>query len=182
MRFRATIAALALAAIVPHALAEDLQPCGEARYFPSEYTCYNNATLCPTVFGLPNFPCNGACYYKEMYQCTSEKLRLLPEATGLFGLVAHSNNPYLNGQQVKACGNYLAVGAGARECTTCRGAGPDVACASYQNKTVLLTTGEMVRSPAWGPDDMAEEAASMLMISLAGYRYNRRTVLVREYD
>jgi hypothetical protein len=121
-------------------VAEDLKFCGEARYYPSEYTCFNNSILCPVAFGIANQPCNGACYQREMYQCDAGNLKLLPQATSPFVMVARSTSQNVNGQVVKACGNYLALGADARLCTSCTG--PD--CSTYRNKTVLLPSGEMV--------------------------------------
>lgn len=138
------LAVLSMAALLSGGLAEDLESCGEARYYPSEYTCYADNTLCPMLFGLPSRPCNGACYPGEMYNCDSGHLRILPEASGPFTLTAHGIHPNVDGQLVRACGNYLAIGAGARMCTWCLNAPPQYDCGSYQNKTVLLAGGEMV--------------------------------------
>jgi hypothetical protein len=123
---------------------EDLKSCGEARYYSSEYTCYEGNVLCPTVFGLPTLPCNGACYSNKMYECASGNLRLLPRATSPFTMVAHSTGTRSNGQIVKACENFLELGPGARICTSCRDAPLSANCGGYKNQSVLLPNGEMV--------------------------------------
>ncbi|KAK1770213.1 hypothetical protein QBC33DRAFT_567560 [Phialemonium atrogriseum] len=139
-----TILAL-VASLMSPVRAEDMDSCGEASYFPSEYTCYDNSTLCPITFNLPTVPCEGAggCYASEMFSCKDGELETLPEATGPFTLTAHGMRPAYQNLTVKACGNYLAIGANARECTSCAGAGPDVQCESYRNNTVLLPNGKM---------------------------------------
>lgn len=138
--------ALFLAATFTRVMGEDLESCGDAQYYPSDYTCFDDSTLCPILFGLPNFPCDGGCYAPEMYQCDSGKLGLLPEADGPFKLVSQSGVSRVDGHEVRACGNYLAIGTGARECTSCDG---EVACEEYGNDTVFLGNGEMVCSTQW---------------------------------
>ena len=140
-----TILAL-VASLMSPVRAEDMDSCGEASYFPSEYTCYDNSTLCPITFNLPTVPCEGTggCYASEMFSCKDGELETLPEATGPFTLTAHGTRPAYQNLTVKACGNYLAIGANARECTSCAGAGPDVQCETYRNNTVLLPNGKMV--------------------------------------
>jgi hypothetical protein len=144
MAGRLTLAILSLTAVLSPALAEDLKSCGEAPYYPSEYTCYSNSTLCPVTLGLATLPCDKACYHGEMYQCVSGKIRLLPEASTPFTLVSHGMSQHINNQTVKACGNFLAIGAGARECVSCLNSPPQYECGTYQNKTALLPNGEMV--------------------------------------
>lgn len=141
MASRVVLGAAALAATFSSALGEELEWCGDAQYYPSEYTCFDDSTLCPILFGLPNQPCNGGCYAPEMYECDSGKLGLLSEAEGPFKLVSHSAVSRVDGHQLRACGNYLAIGAGARECNSCD---EGAACDEYGNETVLLGNGEMV--------------------------------------
>lgn len=136
---------LFLAALVA---SEETATCGSASYFPSEYTCHNNTALCPRVYGLPTAPCaaSGGCYSPQAFSCSSDgTLRTLPKATSAFTLTAFgTRNTYFN-QSVKACGGFLAIGANARECTSCRpGPGASVDCAGYGRKTVLLPDGSMV--------------------------------------
>jgi hypothetical protein len=127
------------------ASAEDTKPCGTASYFPSEYTCYNNATLCPIMYSLPSYPCgSNGCYVKEQFSCEAGQLKGLPKATTPFTLTAHGTRATYQNLTVKACGNFLAIGANARQCTTCNGAGPGVKCNEYENKAVLLPNGDMV--------------------------------------
>ncbi|SPO05490.1 uncharacterized protein DNG_08177 [Cephalotrichum gorgonifer] len=140
MATRVFLAAVSLAASFSGVLAEDLEWCGDAQYYPAEYTCFDDSTLCPILFGLPNRPCGGGCYAPEMYQCESGSLSLLPEEDGPFKLTTHSTVTKVSGWELKACGNYLAIGAGARECNSC----PEgAACDEYQNETVFLPNGEM---------------------------------------
>ncbi|KAK1750367.1 hypothetical protein QBC47DRAFT_438686 [Echria macrotheca] len=142
MALRLGLAFLALAAGVLAQEGEQL--CGGAPYWSSDYTCYDDSVLCPVSYGIPTFPCGGACYHREMYRCVAgTSLRLLPRAAGSFGLTVQGTVSYAHSQEVRACGGYLAFGAGARECTSCV---PELApknCAAYQNKTVLQTDGKM---------------------------------------
>jgi len=133
------------ATLGPVVMAEDLASCGAARYYPSEYACYDDKVLCPVTFGTATLSCEGTCYDKEQYRCVDGKVKLLPKATGPFVLVAESDNEILNGRVVNACGNYFAIGAGARQCASCRGITDNFACGSYGNQTVFLPNGKMVR-------------------------------------
>jgi len=141
---------LALAGLASPARAqaqsEALQTCGAARYFASEYSCFGNQTLCPVMYNLPSIPCAGAggCYAPQMFSCAGGRLETLPAASTPFTLTAHGTRPTYQNLTVKACGGFLAIGANARQCTSCTGAGPGVQCASYGNKAVLLPSGEMV--------------------------------------
>lgn len=141
MFHRFVLGALTVASTLTGVLGEDLESCGDAQYYPSEYTCFDDSTLCPILFGLPNQPCNGGCYAPEMYKCDSGKLGLLPEPETPFKLVSHSAVSRVDDHPVRACGTYLAIGAGARECHSC---GEGIACGGYGNETVLLQNGEMV--------------------------------------
>ncbi|KAK3314342.1 hypothetical protein B0H66DRAFT_607568 [Apodospora peruviana] len=125
--------------------AQGLSYCGDAPYFPSEYTCYDGAKLCPISYGIPTLPCaaDGACYHAGMYECGRNGLQLLPEASAPFTLTVQGALPRLQNQAVRACGNYLAFGAGARECTFCVNAPPQYDCKTYANHTVFLGNGEM---------------------------------------
>ncbi|KAK0702163.1 hypothetical protein B0H67DRAFT_558480 [Lasiosphaeris hirsuta] len=140
------LAAFALAAsLLVTSNAEDTATCGAATYFPSEYSCYNDTALCPTAYSLPTVPCSGSggCYAPQSLSCNGGILRTLPKASSPFTLTAFgTREPYRN-VSVKACGNYLAIGANARECTSCTGVGPGVQCSSYKGRTVLLPDGSM---------------------------------------
>ncbi len=139
---------LAIIAVIATAQAQGdaMESCGTAQYFPSEYTCYGNRTLCPVVYSLATTPCSssGGCYSRQMFSCEGGRLQMLPMATGPFTLTAHGTRPTYQNMTVKACGGYLAVGANARQCTSCSGAGPGVQCESYGNNAVLLPDGQMV--------------------------------------
>jgi hypothetical protein len=153
-------AVLALAAILvstPTA-AEEMKTCGSASYFPLEYTCYNNSALCPISFTRPSVSCGAAgCYAPEQFSCEDgTTLKTLPDATSPFTLTAFGNRPGFGNMTVKACGNYLAIGANARECAACSSSaaakpGVNIRCSEYGNRTVLLPGGQMVRfSPSVG--------------------------------
>ncbi|KAK3987101.1 hypothetical protein QBC44DRAFT_344142 [Cladorrhinum sp. PSN332] len=127
------------------ALAEDRLKCGEASYFPSEYTCHNEKTLCPTQYSLPTKPCSGSgsCYSPEQFTCGEDgTLRDLPDAASPFTLSIWGARSAYRNQTVKACGGYLAVGANARQCHACTAAG-GTNCGSYKNATVFLPDGKM---------------------------------------
>lgn len=170
MAHRGAVTVLALAAclIAPIWAAdvdgEDMETCGEASYFPSEYNCYNNSTLCPIIYNLPTLPCGndtGGCYASEMFSCEDGEVKTLPEATEPFTMVAHGTRETYKNLTVKACANYLAVGANARECTSCSG-GAGVDCGSYHNDTVLLPNGEMVSSPSYLRSISRDQLLSLL--------------------
>lgn len=128
--------------------AEDTELCGEAAFYPSEYTCYNNTSLCPITYSLPTVPCGtSGCVAPQAIACEAGKPKTLPKATSPFTLTAWGVRGTYRNQPVKACGGYLAIGANARECVSCIGAGPGVDCKSYKGKTVLLPDGAMVRLP-----------------------------------
>ena len=148
MSIRTILAALAAAStlLFSPALAEDHKKCGEATYLPSEYTCYNEKTLCPSQYGLPTKPCSGSggCYPPEQFTCGEDGvLRDLPEATSPFTLSTWSVRTAYQNQILRACGGYLAFGANARQCTACTAAG-GTNCGSYKNATGFLPDGKMV--------------------------------------
>ncbi|KAK4033617.1 hypothetical protein C8A01DRAFT_19459 [Parachaetomium inaequale] len=132
---------------VAHGQSEQLQFCGSAPYYASEYTCYDNNTLCPRLYGQPTLPCSGSCYSPDMYQCRDDgQLQLLPVhgASGsAFRLEAHSSNPALNKRLAEVCNLQFNVGADAETCVYCYDAPPRFVCSSYQNETVLLPSGAM---------------------------------------
>jgi len=144
------IAALAMTALfATHTSAENAQVCGAARYFPSEYSCYNNSALCPTAYSLPTLPCagSGGCYSPQAFSCDGGVLRSLPKATRPFTLTAFGTRQTYDNKLVKACGGYLAIGANARECSSCPASAKGIDCSSYGRKTVLLPDGKMVGLP-----------------------------------
>jgi hypothetical protein len=142
-KFAFSVLSLA-ATLISVAKAEDLASCGEEQYYPSEYTCYDDKKLCPITFGTPTLECDGVCYDKGQYRCVDGKVKQLPKASGPFILVAESDDVIVNGRVVNACGNYFAIGAGARQCPSCREITEDFNCASYGNQTVFLPNGKMV--------------------------------------
>jgi hypothetical protein len=140
------------------AAAEELATCGTTPYFPSEYTCYNDRTLCPFQFSLPTKPCAGGCYSPEQFECLMPSgkgkgknndredlgvLRPLPEATSPFTLTVWGPRSIFRNMTVRACGGYLAVGANARQCQACTAVG-GTDCEKYSNVTALLPDGRMV--------------------------------------
>ena len=64
----------ALAASAPPPVDPNLKPCGDAYYFPTEYTCYDGNFLCPIENGEPLLQCGPACYKPEMYSCSNDQL------------------------------------------------------------------------------------------------------------
>jgi hypothetical protein len=125
---------------------EQLEFCGSAPYYASEYTCYDNHTLCPRLYGQPTLPCSGACYSPDMYQCRDGQLGLLPvhDATGTpFQLQVHSSNPALNNRLAEVCSLQFHVGEDAETCVYCFNAPPQFVCSEYRNETVLLPSGAM---------------------------------------
>jgi hypothetical protein len=137
---------------VAHGQGEQLEFCGSAPYYSSEYTCYNT-TLCPKLYGQPTLPCSGACYSPDMYQCDDGgQLQLLPalgaSSGSAFRLEAHSSNPALNNRLAEVCNLQFNVGADAETCVYCYNAPPQFVCSSYRNETVLLPSGAMVLMPA----------------------------------
>lgn len=138
---------------VPVGAPEAPKQCGELSYLPSTYTCFGNTTLCPVSMGIASRPCtasgvNSGCYSPYDYSCDAAtgKLKPLPPATSPFTLTSYAKQSWLNGLQVKACGGYLAMGAGAHQCATCRGAPNGTDCSKFGNKPVLLPDGKMVGS------------------------------------
>jgi hypothetical protein len=130
---------------------KQLEFCGSAPYYASEYTCYNT-TLCPRLYGQPTLPCSGACYSPDMYRCgDGGQLQLLPalgaSSGSAFRLEAHSSNPALNNRLAEVCNLQFNVGADAETCVYCYNAPPQFVCSSYRNETVLLPSGAMVLMP-----------------------------------
>ena len=139
-----------IASFIAPLRAEETKTCGVATYSPSEYTCYNDSALCPTVYSLPTVPCSGSggCYAPQAFSCEGGTLKTLPKASSPFTLTAYGTRRAYRGLAVKACGSYLAIGANARECTSCTKAAPGVQCSSYKGKTVFLPGGAMVNLSA----------------------------------
>lgn len=150
---------------------EDFSTCGAVPYLPSEYACYGNATLCPVTFGVASAPCAGSCYVPGLHACVDGAVKPLPEATSPFTLVVHAVSSRLNGLDVKACGNFLAIGAGARRCVSCRGAAQGVNCGAYGNQTVLLPSGEMVSAGVAGEGGGFDSDPIMVRGLLDAYHY-----------
>ncbi|KAJ7699038.1 carbohydrate binding-domain-containing protein [Mycena rosella] len=73
--------------------AQSLQSCGTAQYDSTQYTCFNNATLCPIVQGNAYRACGNACFSTTQYTCIN--------ATSSFLC------PIINGQATVGCGGTL---------------------------------------------------------------------------
>ncbi|KAF2245512.1 carbohydrate-binding module family 52 protein [Trematosphaeria pertusa] len=64
---------LAILSALPFlAAAEDLVWCGNARYYPSKYTCFDGF-LCPKTNGEVYLKCGTACYSTRTYYCDSNQ-------------------------------------------------------------------------------------------------------------
>jgi hypothetical protein len=52
------LAALSAARLAAAQSGEDIEMCGSAPYYPSDYTCYGDETkvLCPRIYGQSTFP------------------------------------------------------------------------------------------------------------------------------
>ncbi|KAJ7192095.1 carbohydrate binding-domain-containing protein [Mycena pura] len=59
--------------------AEDLLSCGDAMYFPSQYTCFDGNFLCPIINGDRNLRCGADCYSTSQYTCSDDTLQLKPQ-------------------------------------------------------------------------------------------------------
>ncbi|KAJ6508127.1 carbohydrate binding-domain-containing protein, partial [Mycena sanguinolenta] len=75
------------------ATTQSLQSCGPAQYDPTQYTCFNNATLCPIVNGDEYRACGSACFSTTQYSCIN--------ATSSFLC------PVVNGHATVGCGGTL---------------------------------------------------------------------------
>lgn len=70
--------------LLPLAFAEDLQSCGEARFYPSKYSCFGTL-LCPkTPTGEATIACGRACYDAGTYYCDANtQLQLITPASAM---------------------------------------------------------------------------------------------------
>jgi len=118
------------------AAAENLADCGGARYYPSQYTCYDGNFLCPKINAVATKRCGSACYPPGMYTCTNNKLVLLPADNGPFTLVAQRPGAAFDGKSVEACGRYFWIGKG--PCTYC----PDTVGTCPAGKVTGLYAGQ----------------------------------------
>ncbi|KAF2430918.1 hypothetical protein EJ08DRAFT_696866 [Tothia fuscella] len=96
-----------LAIAAPFAFAAPLEAldwCNGQRYDATQYACYDNKLLCPFFNGAPLSACGDGCYYPYVYNCTQDnQLNVLPEADGLFSLIA-VNPAKLVSSKIEACG------------------------------------------------------------------------------
>ncbi|KIK56444.1 carbohydrate-binding module family 52 protein [Collybiopsis luxurians FD-317 M1] len=73
-----SLISLVLTALVAGVVAqsgEDLLDCGDSRYFPSQYTCFDDDFLCPIINGDIYIRCgNDACYSTSQYSCSDDTL------------------------------------------------------------------------------------------------------------
>ncbi|KAF8185233.1 carbohydrate binding-domain-containing protein [Mycena galopus ATCC 62051] len=49
--------------------ADNLENCGSSKYYPSQYTCFDNSFLCPILNGDKYLKCGNACYSTSQYSC-----------------------------------------------------------------------------------------------------------------
>ncbi|KAJ7461604.1 carbohydrate binding-domain-containing protein, partial [Mycena latifolia] len=84
------------------AAAQGLQSCGTARYDPTQYTCFGNATLCPIVNGDEYRACGSACFSNTQYSCIN--------ATSGFLC------PVINGDRTVGCGGTQCYSSGKYLC------------------------------------------------------------------
>ncbi|KAF8202613.1 carbohydrate binding-domain-containing protein [Mycena galopus ATCC 62051] len=54
---------------------ENLLSCGQANYYPSQYTCFDDNFLCPIVNGDRYVRCGPACYSAKQYSCATTTLQ-----------------------------------------------------------------------------------------------------------
>ncbi|EMD00635.1 hypothetical protein BAUCODRAFT_62475 [Baudoinia panamericana UAMH 10762] len=73
------VTAAAIAA--PPPVDSRLQPCGNAYYLPTQYTCYDTDFLCPVLNGVPTLQCGPDCYNPSTYRCSNGRLVYQPPAT-----------------------------------------------------------------------------------------------------
>ncbi|KAF5386361.1 hypothetical protein D9757_006666 [Collybiopsis confluens] len=53
---------------------DSLLNCGESRYHPSQYTCFDGSVLCPIISGDIYIRCGNACYSTDQYSCSDNVL------------------------------------------------------------------------------------------------------------
>ncbi|KIK57074.1 carbohydrate-binding module family 52 protein [Collybiopsis luxurians FD-317 M1] len=56
------------------AQSETLLNCGDSRYYPSQYTCFDSNFLCPILNGDIYIRCGDACYSTSQYSCSDNTL------------------------------------------------------------------------------------------------------------
>ena len=133
--------------LVPLTLAESLQPCGTARYYPSKYTCFGTQ-LCPkTSTGEATITCGPACYDAGTYYCDSKtQLHLITpdSAVQYCGTAPYRPGTYtcwggnflcpvLNGEATLACGGTACYNPREYTCTDGKLGSPTVAPAPTCN-------------------------------------------------
>jgi len=69
-----------------------LQPCDDAWYLATQYTCYDGDFLCPVLDGQHTLRCGSACYNPDMYGCSNDELLLSPP-TSSSGVSSASSMP-----------------------------------------------------------------------------------------
>ncbi|KAJ7588621.1 carbohydrate binding-domain-containing protein [Mycena floridula] len=78
------------------------QTCGSTNYNPTQYTCFNNSTLCPIVNGIEYDACGNACYSRTQYTCIDESTNFMC--------------PIINGSSTYGCGGKSCYMAGQYTC------------------------------------------------------------------
>lgn len=137
-----TLLASPLLPLLPLALAETLQSCGTARYYPSKYTCFGTQ-LCPkTSTGEATITCGPACYDAGTYYCDSNtQLQLItPDSAVQYCGTA----PYRPGAYTCWGGNFLCPVIDGEATLACGG----TAC--YNPREYTCTDGKL-GSPTEGP-------------------------------
>ncbi|KIK57075.1 carbohydrate-binding module family 52 protein [Collybiopsis luxurians FD-317 M1] len=72
----APLISVVLTALVAGVVAqsETLLNCGDSRYYPSQYTCFDSNFLCPILNGDIYIRCGDACYSTSQYSCSDNTL------------------------------------------------------------------------------------------------------------
>lgn len=107
--------------------AEELLDCGIARYYPSQYTCYDGSFLCPKITGEATLRCGDACYSPTLYTCNDGRLKILPDREGSFTLEAFNPAAPFHQDTIEACGRQFYIGLDA-PCAYCPEIVPRSAC------------------------------------------------------
>ncbi|OSS53332.1 hypothetical protein B5807_02882 [Epicoccum nigrum] len=135
-----TILASSLITLLPFILAESLQSCGSARYYPSKYTCFGTQ-LCPkTSTGEATITCGLACYDAGTYYCDDNtQLQLItPDSAVQYCGTA----PYRPGTYTCWGGNFLCPVLNGEATLACGGTSQSTT-ACYNPREYTCTDGKL---------------------------------------
>ncbi|KAJ7822644.1 carbohydrate binding-domain-containing protein [Mycena olivaceomarginata] len=85
---------------------ECLLACGESNYDPSQYTCFEDGTLCPINNGDRYLRCGDACYSTSLYTCSNTTLKPLSHS-GVESLEDCGSSTFYPSQHVCLEGEFL---------------------------------------------------------------------------